>query len=79
MNNEDYNAVLKALPDMSGTEKDIAMQCLNDGYSVGETIDHILYGSIGGYSLEEYIQDVTDYPQSTGPESDSSVSPKTKG
>ena len=69
MNNEDYNAVLEALPDMSETEKDIAMQCtekdiamqcLCDGYSVGETIDHILYGSIGGYSLEEYIQDVTD-------------------
>lgn len=58
MNNEDYNAVLKALPDMSETEKKIAMRCLNNGYSVDETIDHILY-SLGGYSLEEYIQDVT--------------------
>lgn len=58
--NKDYNAVSKALPNMSETEKDIAMQCLYDGYSVGETIDHILYGSFGGYSLEEYIQDVTD-------------------
>lgn len=58
--NKDYNAVSKALPNMSGTEKDIAMQCLNDGYSVSETIDCILYGSFGGYSLEEYIQDVTD-------------------
>lgn len=60
MNNEDYNAVLKALPNMSETEKDIVMQCLYDGYSVGETVDYILYGSLGGYSLEEYIQDVTD-------------------
>ena len=60
MNNKDYNAVLKTLTDMSETEKDIAMQCLNDGYSISETIDHILYGSFGGYSLEEYIQDVTD-------------------
>ena len=34
MNNEDYNAVLKALPDMSETEKKIAMRCLNNGYSV---------------------------------------------
>ena len=58
--NEDYNALLKALPDMSETEKDIAMQYLNDGYSVGETIDRILYGSFGGYSLEEYIRDIVD-------------------
>jgi len=57
MDNEDYNAVLKAIPDMSETEKDIAMQCLNDGYSVDETIDHIL---LSGYSLEEYIRDITD-------------------
>lgn len=60
MNNKDYNAVLKALPNMSETEKDIAMRCLNNGYSVDKTIDHILYDSFGGYSLEEYIQDVTD-------------------
>ena len=60
MDNKDYNAVLKVLPNMSETEKDIAMQCLDEGYSVDETIDHILYGSLGGYSLEEYIQDVTE-------------------
>ena len=57
MDNEDYNAVLKAIPDMSETEKDIAMQCLNDGYSVDETIDYIL---LSGYSSEEYIRDITD-------------------
>lgn len=59
MNNEDYNAVLEALPGMSETEKKIAMRCLNNGYSVDETIDYLLYDAIG-YSLEEYIQDVTD-------------------
>ena len=59
MNNEDYNAVLKALPNMSETEKGITMRCLNDGYSVDETIDYLLYDAIG-YSLEEYIQDVID-------------------
>lgn len=59
MNNEDYNAVLKALPNMSETEKKIATRCLNNGYSVDKTIDYLLYDAIG-YSLEEYIQDVTD-------------------
>lgn len=52
-----FEEVKKKLPNMSDTEKCIAMQRLKEGYSVEETVDNIVYDMGGCYSLEEYISD----------------------
>ena len=55
-----FKEVQKILPDMSETECDIARQRLYEGYTVQDTVGTILYGSMGGYSLKEYISDIKD-------------------
>lgn len=56
---KEFEDVQKLLPNMSDVAMRCAKQRLQDGYTVEETVDNIIY-NMNGYTLEEYIQDLID-------------------